>query len=42
MNVIQGDIRDIGHLTEAFEGTEAVLHLACISNDASFVFFCLT
>ena len=37
LKVIKGDIRDIAHLTEALEGIEAVLHLACISNDASFV-----
>ena len=37
LNIIQGDIRDAAHLTEALEGIEAVLHLACISNDASFV-----
>ncbi|MCH7938033.1 MAG: NAD-dependent epimerase/dehydratase family protein, partial [Proteobacteria bacterium] len=37
LNIIEGDIRDIAHLAEALEGIEAVLHLACISNDASFV-----
>ena len=37
LKVIQGDIRDVAQFTEALEGIEAVLHLACISNDASFV-----
>lgn len=36
LRVIQGDIRDTAKLAEAFEGQDAVLHLACISNDASF------
>jgi nucleoside-diphosphate-sugar epimerase len=36
LTVIQGDIRDTAKLAKAFEGIEAVLHLACISNDASF------
>jgi len=36
LRVIQGDIRDIVKLTEALQGQDAVLHLACISNDASF------
>jgi nucleoside-diphosphate-sugar epimerase len=36
LRVIQGDIRDTGKLAAAFEGQDAVLHLACISNDASF------
>src|SRR6201982_2418553 len=34
--VIQGDIRDTPMLAEALVGQDAVLHLACISNDASF------
>jgi nucleoside-diphosphate-sugar epimerase len=34
--VIQGDVRDTTKLAKAFEGQDAVLHLACISNDASF------
>ncbi|TAL20623.1 SDR family oxidoreductase [Patescibacteria group bacterium] len=33
---IQGDIRDIGLVQRALEGAEAVIHLACISNDPSF------
>jgi nucleoside-diphosphate-sugar epimerase len=36
LRVIQGDIRDTAKLAKAFEGQDAVLHLACISNDASF------
>ena len=36
LRVIQGDIRDTARLAQAFEGQDAVLHLACISNDASF------
>ncbi len=36
LRVIQGDIRDTPRLTEAMKGRDAVLHLACISNDASF------
>jgi nucleoside-diphosphate-sugar epimerase len=33
---IQGDIRDVAKLRQAFEGIETVISLACISNDASF------
>ncbi len=36
LTVVKGDIRDAAHLREVLEGQEAVLHLACISNDASF------
>jgi nucleoside-diphosphate-sugar epimerase len=36
LRVIQGDIRDTSKLAHALEGQDAVLHLACISNDASF------
>lgn len=36
LKVIQGDIRDTAKLAEVFQGQDAVLHLACISNDASF------
>jgi nucleoside-diphosphate-sugar epimerase len=36
LRVIQGDIRDTARLAEAFKEQDAVLHLACISNDASF------
>ena len=33
---IKGDIRDIESIKKALEGVEAVIHLACISNDPSF------
>ncbi|TAK76569.1 MAG: NAD-dependent epimerase/dehydratase family protein [Gammaproteobacteria bacterium] len=33
---IQGDIRDTGVVHKAMEGCDAVIHLACISNDPSF------
>ena len=36
LRVIKGDIRDTDKLAEALRGQDAVLHLACISNDASF------
>ncbi len=36
LTVIEGDIRDVSKLAEALTGMDAVLHLACISNDASF------
>jgi len=36
LKVIKGDIRDTAKLAEAFKGIEAVINLACISNDASF------
>jgi nucleoside-diphosphate-sugar epimerase len=36
LRVIKGDIRDKEHIAAALEGQDAVLHLACISNDASF------
>lgn len=36
LKVVQGDIRDTAKLAEAMKGKEAVLSLACISNDASF------
>ena len=34
--IIQGDVRDTASLAASFVGCEYVLHLACISNDASF------
>ncbi len=37
LTLIAGDIRDIDKLSAALKGIDAVLHLACISNDASFV-----
>ena len=36
LTIVEGDIRDTAKLSEAFQGQDAVLHLACISNDASF------
>lgn len=36
LTVVRGDIRDTAKLAEALKGQDAVLHLACISNDASF------
>jgi nucleoside-diphosphate-sugar epimerase len=36
LTVIKGDIRDTTKLAAAMQGQEAVLSLACISNDASF------
>lgn len=36
LTVVQGDIRDTAKLAKAMEGQDVVLHLACISNDASF------
>ncbi len=35
LRLIQGDIRDIPKLQDALAGQEAVIHLACISNDVS-------
>lgn len=37
LTLIDGDIRDTDKLSESLQGIDAVLHLACISNDASFV-----
>jgi nucleoside-diphosphate-sugar epimerase len=36
LQVIKGDIRDTAKFAEAVKDHDAVLHLACISNDASF------
>ncbi len=36
LKVIKGDIRDAPKLAEALKGVDAVINLACISNDASF------
>jgi nucleoside-diphosphate-sugar epimerase len=36
LELIQGDIRDEGLLGDVLPGNDAVIHLACISNDPSF------
>lgn len=36
LKVVQGDIRDTAHFAATCADHDAVLHLACISNDASF------
>ncbi|RDV03163.1 NAD-dependent epimerase/dehydratase family protein [Undibacter mobilis] len=36
LTVIEGDIRDAAHVREAANGCDAVIHMACISNDPSF------
>ena len=36
LKIVEGDIRDAARLEEALWGIEAVIHLACISNDPSF------
>ena len=36
LRLIKGDVRDIASVTEAMTGQQYVLHLSCISNDASF------
>jgi nucleoside-diphosphate-sugar epimerase len=36
LELIQGDIRDEGLLGDILPGSDAVIHLACISNDPSF------
>ncbi|RMD60592.1 MAG: NAD-dependent epimerase/dehydratase family protein [Alphaproteobacteria bacterium] len=36
LNTIRGDIRDTKYLAKVLAGQDAVIHLACISNDASF------
>lgn len=36
LNTVKGDIRDIELLKELIPGHDAVIHLACISNDPSF------
>jgi nucleoside-diphosphate-sugar epimerase len=36
LRVVEGDIRDATKLAVEFKGIEAVINLACISNDASF------
>jgi len=36
LNIFKGDIRDADFVAESVEGCDAVIHLACISNDPSF------
>ena len=36
LHAVKGDIRDMDVLEKTFKGADAVLHLACISNDPSF------
>jgi nucleoside-diphosphate-sugar epimerase len=36
LSLIKGDVRDLKAVKEALKGFDHVLHLACISNDASF------
>lgn len=36
LKIIAGDIRDTASLAAALQGIDAVVHMACISNDASF------
>ena len=36
LTMIKGDIRDAGELRRSLSGHDAVIHLACISNDPSF------
>ena len=36
LKVVEGDLRDIKRFTQAVEGMDQVIHLACISNDPSF------
>ncbi len=37
INIVKGDIRDINLLSNSIDGHNIFIHLACISNDASFV-----
>ena len=37
LNIVKGDVRDLKSVKEVLVGKQYVLHLACISNDASFV-----
>lgn len=36
LNIVKGDIRNVGLLKKNIAGNEIVIHLACISNDPSF------
>ena len=37
VSLVRGDVRNIDEVKSALKGQEYVLHLSCISNDASFV-----
>jgi len=37
VTLVKGDVRDLDYVADALKGQQYVLHLACISNDASFV-----
>jgi nucleoside-diphosphate-sugar epimerase len=36
LTVVEGDVRDTAKYSEAVQGCDAVIHMACISNDPSF------
>lgn len=36
LRLVEGDVRDLEKFSDAVEGQDGVIHLACISNDASF------
>lgn len=36
LELVKGDVRDLAGLEKAMAGVEAIIHLACISNDPSF------
>ncbi len=36
LSVVKGDIREVERFSEACQGVDAIINLACISNDASF------
>jgi nucleoside-diphosphate-sugar epimerase len=36
LRIVTGDLRNPEHVTDALKGCDAVIHLACISNDPSF------
>ncbi|MDC0253344.1 SDR family oxidoreductase [Bacteriovoracales bacterium] len=36
LDIVKGDIRDLGLIKKSLEGIDTVIHLACISNDPSF------
>ncbi|MEM1447156.1 MAG: SDR family oxidoreductase [Planctomycetota bacterium] len=36
LTLVQGDLRDVDTVKQAMQGVDAVIHLACVSNDPSF------